>query len=625
MPYRRKHDSILSKIKKEGVKLLYVIIVAVIICIVVKNRRKAAKEQEQYRLKKAREVEQLEQQHKAQVQEQELKEKKEKYERYLDGKRKEFREIFDEIIFSSTFPENEEFISTEEPAYKKFVSCKNESYMDAYLRIEWDKEYELFTYRIESEIKQKIKEVAFCENCDVSVNITIIFRRMQLLKLINNSNIYDATIVELENLNKNLTKDYQGMLLMVQPENNEYGNLRFILDSSGQELKPEDINTDKSKNDLDRIEKHFSELRKLSQKDKWSTEDYISLSNFLNVDDYKDSIFAMWGFATRKPFDVNSFERACKVVSWFKDYQDKTPSLETMVARIYNWKLMGGNNLVQEYSKDVMEWVENVSKDFSNEKTGEKYGSGIFYMFVSTLAWMELYDLELMVLKKLVELKVQLWENAQDRLTFLSSGGTANIKIYNEEEGVFSFDSSSVEWNDNELSVFFRKIKMKNILLKYSLVRKSWTKTYPLQQGQKYDADAIYAEFQNMIEDFDGEVKLTREKAVALNIKNLSYDDAMIFRFTSHRNQCTSMLFNAEKFGKNLNITILTLFTPEDNINIENLEQYAIAVKNNIYTESFREAILESLDTVLKIEVQAYENNFAKEESSEKKFSDFFD
>ena len=255
--------------------MLYVIIVAVIICIVVKNRRKAAKEQEQYRLKKAREVEQLEQQHKAQVQEQELKEKKEKYERYLEGKRKEFREIFDEIIFSSTFPENEEFISTEEPAYKKFISCKNESYMDAHLIIEWDKEYELFTYRIESEIKQKIKEVAFCENCDVSVNITIIFRRMQLLKLINNSNIYDATIVELENLNKNLTKDYQGMLLMVQPENNEYGNLRFILDSSGQELKPEDINTDKSKNDLDRIEKHFSELRKLSQKDKWSTEDYI--------------------------------------------------------------------------------------------------------------------------------------------------------------------------------------------------------------------------------------------------------------------------------------------------------------------------------------------------------------
>ena len=48
-------------------------------------------------------------------------------------------------------------------------------------------------------------------------------------------------------------------------------------------------------------------------------------------------------------------------------------------------------------------------------------------------------------------------------------------------------------------------------------------------------------------------------------------------------------------------------------------------MKNNIYTESFREAILESLDTVLKIEVQAYENNFAKKESSEKKFSDFFD
>lgn len=624
MPYRRKYDSILSKIKKEGVKLLYVIIIAVIICVVVKNRIRIAKEQEQYRREKAIEAAQRLEEREAEETKRIIKKRNE----YYKAKREEFKKVFDEIF---SLQLKEEFISTEEPAYKKFISCKNETEEDKDLKREWDKEFELFTCKIESHIKYHIKDIASCENhknCDMLVCITIILKMMKILKLVNNYDLYDSTIAKLEELNKFLDDDYQG-IFMIESKNDEYGNLTFILDSSEQELKPENIDTDKSENNLDRIEEHFSELRKLSQKDKWSTEDYISVSNFLNVDDYIDSIFAMWGFAARKPFDVNSFERACKVVSWFRDYQrdyqDKIPSLETMVARIYNWKLMGGNNLVHEYSKDVMEWVKNVSEYFSNEETGEKYGSGIFYMFVSTLAWMELYDLELMVLKKLVELKVQLWENAQDRLAFLSSGGTANIQIYNEEEGAFSFDSSSVEWNDNELSVFFRKIKMKNILLKYSLVRKSWTKTYPLQQGQKYDADAIYAEFQNMIEDFDGEVKLTREKAVALNIKNLSYDDAMIFRFTSHRNQCTSMLFNAEKFGKNLNITILTLFTPEDNINIENLEQYAIAVKNNIYTESFREAILESLDTVLKIEVQAYENNFAKEESSEKKFSDFFD
>ena len=624
MPYRRKYDSILSKIKKEGVKLLYVIIIAVIICVVVKNRIRIAKEQEQYRREKAIEAAQRLEEREAEETKRIIKKRNE----YYKAKREEFKKVFDEIF---SLQLKEEFISTEEPAYKKFISCKNETEEDKDLKREWDKEFELFTCKIESHIKYQIKDIASCENhknCDMLVRITIILKMMKILKLVNNYDLYDSTIAKLEELNKFLDDDYQG-ILMIESKNDEYGNLTFILDSSEQELKPENIDTDKSENNLDRIEEHFSELRKLSQKDKWSTEDYISVSNFLNVDDYIDSIFAMWGFAARKPFDVNSFERACKVVSWFRDYQrdyqDKIPSLETMVARIYNWKLMGGNNLVHEYSKDVMEWVKNVSEYFSNEETGEKYGSRIFYMFVSTLAWMELYDLELMVLKKLVELKVQLWENAQDRLAFLSSGGTANIQIYNEEEGAFSFDSSSVEWNDNELSVFFRKIKMKNILLKYSLVRKSWTKTYPLQQGQKYDADAIYAEFQNMIEDFDGEVKLTREKAVALNIKNLSYDDAMIFRFTSHRNQCTSMLFNAEKFGKNLNITILTLFTPEDNINIENLEQYAIAVKNNIYTESFREAILESLDTVLKIEVQAYENNFAKEESSEKKFSAFFD
>ena len=175
------------------------------------------------------------------------------------------------------------------------------------------------------------------------------------------------------------------------------------------------------------------------------------------------------------------------------------------------------------------------------------------------------------------------------------------------------------------LNIFFRKIKMKNIPLEYSLVRKKWTKTYPLQTGQEYSADALYAEFSKMVDDFDGEVTLTREDAVALNTKNVRYSDAMIFHFISERNRCISMLFHAEKFGKNLNITILTLFTPEKNVPVEDLERYAIAIKNNVYAESFQESILESLDRILKVQTEAYEDTTTTNENAEVDFSGFFD
>ena len=85
------------------------------------------------------------------------------------------------------------------------------------------------------------------------------------------------------------------------------------------------------------------------------------------------------------------------------------------------------------------------------------------------------------------------------------------------------------------------------------------------------------------------------------------------------------MLFHAEKFGSNLNITILTLFTPEKDIETDDLYKYAIAIKNNVYTESFRENILESLDAVLKVKPTVYDDFDEKSNSSESSISNFFD
>lgn len=88
------------------------------------------------------------------------------------------------------------------------------------------------------------------------------------------------------------------------------------------------------------------------------------------------------------------------------------------------------------------------------------------------------------------------------------------------------------------------------------------------------------------------------------------------------------MYFNAvsrREIWKNLNITILTLFTPEKNVPVEDLERYAIAIKNNVYAESFQESILESLDRILKVQTEAYEDTTTTNENAEVDFSGFFD
>lgn len=126
--------------------------------------------------------------------------------------------------------------------------------------------------------------------------------------------------------------------------------------------------------------------------------------------------------------------------------------------------------------------------------------------------------------------------------------------------------------------------------------------------GQKFNNNDIYEEFKKMILDFDGEVTCRKIKAKAVDLENMIYDEAILFEFGSERNRCMSMLFSCEKFGRNLNLVIITMFTPENDLIPEDMKKYALAIQKNIYVESFRESILQSIDEVLKEKKQVYED-----------------
>lgn len=355
------------------------------------------------------------------------------------------------------------------------------------------------------------------------------------------------------------------------------------------------------------------------QKDDHYGNIILDMSNYI---DYAAEL--LWCIAVKKPFNQDEFDEARRlfarhtrkcvvddepyvITMYEKAYNNKKGQnfwqiehVEQLLALIYAKNLIGGHNTVNQEKKRIIDWLDAaIAFDMTVQ----------CYLLPSALAWMGLYELERDVLRHLVEQKVNLPEEWQDRLGFLESGGTSNIKIYDiDSDRGFLYDSSSLEWNTDAFELFFRKLEMTHKTMRYSLAISRWTKTVPLARGQKVTQEQIGDSFKRLVEDFDDEVIVSREKAKALNLANVEYENAFVFRFTTERNRCISILFSSEKYGRNLNLTIIVLFTPESKLSNENLRKYALSIKDNIYVESFRESILQAVDEVIKPEQPIYDD-----------------
>lgn len=385
-----------------------------------------------------------------------------------------------------------------------------------------------------------------------------------------------------------------------------YGSVRVPFDNENDLQSQASIIEEKER----KIQDSISSIE-INPKDKFNV-----LSTCFYTEMCADAEYIMWYYAKKKPFDTNKFERACKVYhclsGWGLDTiivngkTDEQYPLSELIARIYVKKELGGEAMVESDKKIISDWIDReIHKYEENDEINCSDGQRL----ASALAWMGLYHIELDVLKQLVQNKVQLDENVQERLTFLSEGGTSSIKVYDVlKTDKFMFDSSSESWSEKDISICFRNIKMKKIIFNYSLVLSAWKKTIPLTSGQKLSNDQLYANFEEMVNDFDGEVKFKRINAKAVDLSNLEFTNAVLFTFTSERNRCVDILFHCEKFGRNLNITILILFTPNENLSLEEMEKYAIAIKSNTYVNSFRESILQVIDDTLKEKISVYEN-----------------
>jgi hypothetical protein len=358
---------------------------------------------------------------------------------------------------------------------------------------------------------------------------------------------------------------------------------------------------------LDRNVEKISEdiVLRINNIEKNDTHCFEGIRNYLTPSLLEDLAEVMWYYAKKTPFNVQKFKELQELFTKFMLFgpveETKDAPVEAVLAQIYAKKQMGGETTAKQEVKYVEEWLLQQI---------ERGHSEACFVLVSGLAWLDLYDIEKNMLNKMVEQSVQLPQSLQERLYLLESGDMYKLKVYdNIDKEKYMFDDSTVEWKNNEYDMFFHMLEMKKIKLQYSLAVNKWTNNTPLRAGQKLDIDELYQDFYKMIDDFDGEVTMYVQNAKAINMSNVEYDDAAIFKFNSKRNRCITVLFACEKYGRNLASTIITLFEPDDKYNYDEQKNFAIAIKNNIYVESFKEQIYQAIDNVLKEKVEIYSDN----------------
>ena len=383
----------------------------------------------------------------------------------------------------------------------------------------------------------------------------------------------------------------------------DYGQCKFLLDDL-DEMKRMNENADSL---VASLEERTSVIKGSN-----ANTLYENINKCFGPQYVKDSCMMMWYYAKKWPFDVNAFEKARKLYVRHTAFPLPNPireselvdigPVEEVLARVYAKNRIGGIGTAKQEKPYIDLWLD---------KRIELGDFDPCYGLAHGLAWMELYELEIDILRRLIQAGADVPAELQDRLTFLENGGTEDIKVYDIEpfDNIYFFDSSVPEWSGKDLSTFFRKVVMKKTKFKYYLAMAKWTKTLPLISGQKISYDRIIGELRDLASDFDGEVNCEVRNAAAINLSNVVFPNAVLFTFNSMRNQCVDILFYCEKFGRNLNVTIFTLFTPDYQLDFEELAKYCLAIKDNMYVESFRESILQVVDEAIKVKQTVYEDD----------------
>ncbi|MBR3419460.1 MAG: hypothetical protein IKG82_12270 [Oscillospiraceae bacterium] len=308
--------------------------------------------------------------------------------------------------------------------------------------------------------------------------------------------------------------------------------------------------------------------------------------------------------ASLMPLCNDKFEEACSFYCKLHNWGfDEPEPMMVLFARIYAKINIEGRTVSDSLLEEIRSWISSNTRGRKRKYCFEGIN------LASGLAWAGFYRLEWLVLKQMKESGVAV-DDPQNKIEYYSKIEESNITVYDlKPTDIFMFDSSSEKWNENEFSACYWKMEIKGILPLYSFVISSWKKTLPFANGHSLIHEQLYSDFVALTNEYDGEIICKHVNAKAVNLVNLEYPNSTLFSFFSERSRGISVLFHCEKFGSNINITLLTLFTPEVNLSPNVLTQYTLAAKANNYVESFKESLLLLIDKKITNGVSIYEES----------------
>ena len=308
----------------------------------------------------------------------------------------------------------------------------------------------------------------------------------------------------------------------------------------------------------------------------------------------------MWYFAKHTPIDIESFKKArflYQVVTIpgengnVDDEVSTFATMEDLLASIYVRNLFNLETGKKEEEEYINSWIT------SKMELGEIDDC---FRMCSGLAWIDANNYEKDILLKLFSAQIQLPEHLQERLTHLSSGEKNTVQLYRvEPSNLLLYDASSSEWDIKDYDYLFYESSLKRIRINYSLAIESFSKVIPLQSGTKSIDARISNELTKLMSDYDGSIIRRVVSAKAVNVVNDVIVDGNQFVFNIEQCPCGSVLFLAEKYGRTLNVNLITLFTPDNNVDSTLVRSYVTSLKNNSYIISFRESLLQVIDDVV--------------------------
>ena len=266
-------------------------------------------------------------------------------------------------------------------------------------------------------------------------------------------------------------------------------------------------------------------------------------------------------------------------------------TMEDLLASIYVRNLFNLETGKKEEEEYINSWIT------SKMELGEIDDC---FRMCSGLAWIDANNYEKDILLKLFSAQIQLPEHLQERLTYLSSGEKNTVQLYRvEPSNLLLYDASSSEWDIKDYDYLFYESSLKRIRINYSLAIESFSKVIPLQSGTKNIAARISNELTKLMSDYDGSIIRRVVSAKAVNVVNDVIVDGNQFVFNIEQCPCGSVLFLAEKYGRTLNVNLITLFTPDNNVDSTLVRSYVTSLKNNSYIISFGESLLQVIDDVV--------------------------